>query len=143
MTSRMAQSRSYRWNIKNSTWCVCTRWKILVKHSWVTLSNFKSENNCKRLYYLFGTNNDFWMFELSVGFETHLINKINEKNVRRNDRNLLTERLKIPYSLKTWSILALVWVQLDSTPNQNIAVCIYFLIWKWTKVISNRTSDHL
>ena len=33
MTSRVAQSRSYHWNKTNSTCCVCTRWKIIVKHS--------------------------------------------------------------------------------------------------------------
>ena len=46
-------------------------------------------------------NNNFWILELSVGFETNLINNTNAKNVRYTDRNFLTGRLKTPYINKS------------------------------------------
>ena len=46
-------------------------------------------------------NNNFWILELSVGFETNLINNINAKNVRYTDINFLTGRLKTSYINKS------------------------------------------
>ena len=57
-------------------------------------------------------NNDLWILELSVGFETNLEKNRNAKNLIYNT---LTQHLKTMY--RKLYLLISAWVQLASTPR--------------------------